>query len=328
MPVPLAPPAATPGNPSAARKDACAGVIGTSRTIVVDATTPQRIGRIQYKTSLPLRDHEVVLTFDDGPIRTYTGRVLDTLAVNCVKATFFLVGSMAHAYPHLVRRIYNEGHTIGTHSQHHPLTFDRMAKPAIEREVNAGIASVQAAAGDPRAVAPFFRVPGLARSRTVDAYLAARSLMEWSADEVADDWHHGITANQIVQRAMRRIAARNHRGVLLLHDIHAHTARALPMLLAQLKAKGYRIVHVVPAGARPKLVPPLPATMIARARAHPGKAKHRAHLIRRVKRLRRAVQRKHRRQRAHTTHAQSLSALARKTHRMHAMVNDTQSLFD
>jgi len=321
---PAKPPTAAPAAKKDAKKDSCAGVIGTSRTLVAGADTPQRIGRMQYKTSLPLKDHEVVLTFDDGPIRTNTERVLYTLSANCVKATFFLVGSMARAYPRLVRRIYNEGHTIGTHSQRHPLTFDRMAKPAIEREVNSGIASVQAAAGDPRAVAPFFRVPGLARSRTVDAYLAARSLSEWSADAVADDWHHGISAQQIVQRAVRRLAARGHRGVLLLHDIHAHTARAVPLLLAALKAKGYRIVHVVPAGARPKTLPPLPAVMVARAKVHPGKAEHRARLHR-VKQPRRASPHKHQRHQAGWTHGQSLSALAHKKRRTRIAANDTQT---
>ncbi len=274
---------------------------------------------MQYRTSLPLGDHEVVLTFDDGPISPYTGRALDILAAHCVKATFFLVGSMARAYPHLVRRIYNDGHSIGTHSQRHPLTFDRMAKPAIAREVDAGIASVQVAAGDPRAVAPFFRVPGLLRSKTVDSWLAARALMEWSADEVADDWHHGITSNQIVQRAMRRIAARDHRGVLLLHDIHPATVRALPALLAALKKQGYRIVHVVPAGARPKLLPPLPA-MVARAKSHSGKAGHRAHLAD-AGRHARTLRRRHTRHRTDSMHFRPMSELAHR----HIAANDVQT---
>ncbi len=280
---PTATPAKSPTASPAAKNDSCAKVIGTSRTLVTGPGALPRVGYMQYKTSLPLKDHEVVLTFDDGPIHTYTPRVLDILAANCVKATFFLVGSMAHAYPRLVRRIYNEGHSIGTHSQHHPLTFNRMAKPALAREVDTGIASVQAAAGDPRAVAPFFRVPGLRRSKTVDSYLAGRSLMVWSADEVADDWHHGITAGQIVRLAMRRIEARDHRGVLLLHDIHPATARALPMLLAQLKAHGYHIVHAIPAGERPKSVPPLPATMVARAHSHETTAGHPRHVKHRAK---------------------------------------------
>ena len=98
-------------------------------------------------------------------------------------------------------------------------------------------------------------MPGLSRSRQIETYAESQSLSVWSADEVADDWHRGITAEQIVQRAMARIEAKGHRGVLLLHDIHPATARAVPMLLKRLKANGYRIVQAVPVGDRPASVP-------------------------------------------------------------------------
>jgi peptidoglycan/xylan/chitin deacetylase (PgdA/CDA1 family) len=205
----------------------------------------------------------VVITFDDGPLPPYTDRILDTLAKECVKVTYFLVGQMAHAYPDAVRRIYNAGHTIGTHSQHHPLAFDQIGLPRIEREVDSGIASVKLAVGDPRAVAPFFRIPGLARSHQVEAFVASQSLSLWSADEVADDWFRGITPSQIVRKAINRIESRGHRGVLLLHDIHPATAMALPILLKELKAKGYRIVQAVPSGDRPTSVPERPAALVA-----------------------------------------------------------------
>lgn len=243
-----------PGNPDA---------IGTSRTIAADPAELPRIGKMQYRNTLPLNDHEVAITFDDGPLPPYTDRILETLASECVKATYFLVGHMASAYPDAVRRIYNAGHVIGTHSQNHPLTFDQMALPRIESEVDIGIASVQAAVGDPRAVAPFFRIPGLLRSSQVENYLASQSLAVWSADEVADDWFRGVTADQIVRKAMRRIEAKGHRGVLLLHDIHPATAMALPTLLKELKEHGYRIVQAVPTGVRPKSVPELPAPAVA-----------------------------------------------------------------
>jgi peptidoglycan/xylan/chitin deacetylase (PgdA/CDA1 family) len=235
-----------PGNPNA---------IGTSRTITVDPVAIPHVGSMQYSTTLPLNDHEVVITFDDGPLPPYTYNILDTLASECVKVTYFLVGRMATAYPDAVRRIYNAGHAIGTHSQNHPLTFNQMALPRIDSEVGTGIASVQAALGDPRAVAPFFRIPGLLRTPQVETYLAAHSLVVWSADEVADDWYRGITPQQIVRKAMSRIEAKDHRGVLLLHDIHPATAMALPILLKELKANGYRIVQAIPAGERPKSVP-------------------------------------------------------------------------
>src|SRR5262249_34194548 len=148
--------------------------------------------------------------------------------------TYFLVGEMARAHPWLVRRIYNEGHTIGTHSETHPLALDRKGMPRIEQEIGAGFDSVRTAAGDPSAVSPFFRIPGLARSNQIENYLASQSIAIWSADEVADDWRH-ISASEIVKRAIRRIEEHDHRGVLLLHDIHPATVLALPVLLKELK---------------------------------------------------------------------------------------------
>jgi peptidoglycan/xylan/chitin deacetylase (PgdA/CDA1 family) len=238
--------AACPGNPTA---------LGTSRTIAVDPVATPLIGNIQYKTTLPLGDREVALTFDDGPLPPYTNRILEALAAECVKVTYFLVGRQASAHPDLVRRIVNEGHVIGTHSQNHPLTFDQMDLPRVQSEIDSGIASVQAAAGDPRAVAPFFRIPGLLRNKQVEGYLGTKSVTVWSADETADDWFKQATAESIVSKAMSRLEARGRRGILLLHDIHPATAMAVPMLLRELKAKGYRIVQAVPAGDRPKTVP-------------------------------------------------------------------------
>jgi hypothetical protein len=91
----------------------------------------------------------------------------------------------------------------------------------------------------------------------------------WSADEVADDWHRGITASDIVRLAIRRIEAKGHRGVLLLHDIHPATANALPVLLKELKARGYRIVQAVPTGERPQSVPERPAPQVAESGGWP-----------------------------------------------------------
>jgi len=282
-----------PGHPDA---------IGTSRTITVDPTSLPRIGSMQYHASLPLNDHEAVITFDDGPLPPNTERILATLKANCVKATYFLVGQMALAYPWLVREIYNDGHTIGTHSQHHPLTFNAMGLPRITREVETGIASVTKAVGDARAVAPFFRIPGLARGKQVERFLTSQKLAVWSADEVADDWHHGITADAIVRLAIRRIEAKNHRGVLLLHDIHPATARALPVLLKELKARGYHIVQVVPTGERPKSVPPLPEpaaiAKLDRQQATPHRAT--THTIMALRhRVKRVLARKHSRHARH-----------------------------
>jgi peptidoglycan/xylan/chitin deacetylase (PgdA/CDA1 family) len=228
-----------PGNP---------GALGTSRTIVVDPLEHPRIGSMQYRETLPLEDHEVVLTFDDGPILPYSARILDILASECVKATYFMVGEMARRFPGMVRRIHDAGHTIGTHSEAHPLTFQKMPLEQAEQQISDGIASVSWALGDPAQLAPFFRIPGFLRSDAVEAYLASQHLMTWGADFPADDWMK-ITPAQVYARALERIEA-NHKGVLLLHDIHERTVEALPLLLGELKLRGYRIVHVVPATAQ------------------------------------------------------------------------------
>ena len=162
--------------------------IGTSRTLVVDPTEHPLIGAFNYLESLPLEDHEVVLTFDDGPLPPYTGRVLDILASECVKVTFFMVGQMARAYPDLVKRVHAEGHTIGTHSENHPFTFARTAVDKAAREIQDGFDSVRSALGDPKGVSDFFRFPGLLRQDSVELYLTAQGYQTWSVDFVADDW--------------------------------------------------------------------------------------------------------------------------------------------
>jgi peptidoglycan/xylan/chitin deacetylase (PgdA/CDA1 family) len=242
--------------------------LGTSRVITVDPAEHTRIGTMQYRETLPLADHEVVLTFDDGPLPPYTNRVLETLAAQCVKATFFMVGRQARAYPDMVRRVYNEGHTVASHSQNHPLIFTRLSMAAAENEIDTGRASVAAGLGDERALAPFFRFPGLGRSNAIEAYLEAQGTMTWSADFPADDWMR-ISAQQVLKRALDRLE-RKGKGVLLLHDIQPRTALALPVLLRELKARGYRIVHVVPTGPdRPKTLAPPEAWVMQRPPSWP-----------------------------------------------------------
>jgi peptidoglycan/xylan/chitin deacetylase (PgdA/CDA1 family) len=233
---------------SAARATECPGnpdALGVSRIVAVAPAQHVTVGTMQYRATLPLADKELVLTFDDGPLPPFTNRVLDILAAECVKATYFVVGRMARAYPKLMRRMHAEGHTIGTHSENHPGLFNELPIIRVQTEVEDGIASAAAALGSVGAVAPFFRIPGLRRGQAVEAYLRERGLMVWSADFPADDWRH-ISASEIVNVALRRIEARR-RGILLLHDIQPATAVALPDLLRELKARGYRIVHIVPA---------------------------------------------------------------------------------
>jgi hypothetical protein len=148
----------------------------------------------------------------------------------------------------VVRREYEEGHTIGTHSEHHPTHFGALPIDRMRLEIDEGISDVGAALGDPRYLAPFFRIPGLERSDTVESELAARNLIVFSSDTVADDWHHNIKPDQIMSLALSRLEARG-KGILLLHDIHPKTVAALPGLLKELKDNGFHVVQVVPSAS-------------------------------------------------------------------------------
>src|SRR5712671_3240069 len=225
-----------PGHPDA---------LGISRTLVVDPKAHPRIGTMQYAETLPLRDHEVVLTFDDGPLPHNSNQILEILASQCVKATFFTVGSMAQNSPEGVRKLREAGHTIATHTQTHPIGFDKFSPERARQEIDEGIASVTAALGEAGGLAPFFRPPGLRRSPAVEDYLASLGIQIWSADFPADDWRH-IPASRVYDLAMKRLEAKG-KGILLLHDIQARTVAALPRILHEMKARGYHIVHVVPA---------------------------------------------------------------------------------
>src|ERR1700731_3161015 len=94
-----------PGHPDA---------LGTSRILVVDPRQHPRIGTMQYSETLPLQDHEVVLTFDDGPLPHNSNQILQILASECIRATFFEIGRMARAFPEGVRKLRDAGHTIAT----------------------------------------------------------------------------------------------------------------------------------------------------------------------------------------------------------------------
>jgi peptidoglycan/xylan/chitin deacetylase (PgdA/CDA1 family) len=225
-----------PGHPDA---------LGTSRTLVVDPKDHPRIGTMQYAETLPLADGEVVLTFDDGPLPRYSNRILEILASQCVKATFFLVGRQAQANPEGVRKVRDGGHTVATHSQNHPTNMKSLPIERVRQEIDEGIASVSAALADGSAPAPFFRIPGLSRAEGIEEYAASKGAQVWSADFPADDWRH-VSSSRVYDLAMQRLEAKG-KGILLLHDIQARTVAALPRLLLELKARGYRIVHVVPA---------------------------------------------------------------------------------
>ena len=222
------------------------GALGTSRTITLDATKYRHF-RGNEKT-LGLRDKEVILTFDDGPIAGKTSRILKALKEECVKATFFYVGRMAKFQPGLVRRVVAEGHTLAHHTHNHN-RLPNYSKKRAAKLIDKGISTLQKIAyGDDTSVprVPFFRYPYLARTNQTDRILARKGLIAFDANIDSQDWK-SRSPGKVHNRIMRRLR-KERRGIVLMHDIHGRTAKMLPRLLDSLNSEGFKIVHMVPKG--------------------------------------------------------------------------------
>ncbi len=224
------------------------GTLGTSRELPV-AVGPDGyfVGTKSYPTTLPLADHEIVLTFDDGPAGKTTDAVLAALDAECVKATFFVVGEMASTRPEQLRKIAAAGHTIGHHSMTHPI-LSKLPEDAAWLDMEHGWKRIDeilhGKAGDTPST-PFFRFPGFADSKGLNARLTARRMAVFGADFWGSDWNKS-TPEALLKLSLERIDARGN-GIFLLHDTKEYTASMVPALLRELKARGYRVVHVVPA---------------------------------------------------------------------------------
>src|SRR6202047_3337167 len=223
------------------------GTLATSRVLSVDAATTPRVGLKEYPQTLPLEDHEVVLTFDDGPWPPTTPRVLAALAQECVRATFFLIGKPASEHPDLVRRIAAEGHTIGHHTWIHR-SLMRIAPSETTEEIDRGIAADEMALhGVATKVpsTPFFRFPGFETTPATLDFLQSRGIVVFGTDLWASDWKE-MTPKQELKLIIDRLKIAR-KGIILFHDTKAQTVYMLPAFFRYLRDNSYRVVHVVPA---------------------------------------------------------------------------------
>ena len=227
--------AGTAANPRCENPDA----LGVSRTVAIDTAGGPGFGSQQFKAHDFLEPGEVVLTFDDGPWPGNTPAVLAALAAQCVKATFFPIGQHASWHPEILRQVVAKDHTVGSHSWSHA----NLAKKSLEEakdEIEKGISAVAMTAGRPQA--PFFRFPGLSQTPELTAYLAERNIGIFSID--ADSFDFKLkNPDRVIASVMTKLDKQG-KGIVLLHDFQHSTAVALPALLLQLKAKGFKIVHL------------------------------------------------------------------------------------
>src|SRR5712671_6373972 len=225
------------------------GTLGTSRILSVDAASTPRVGLKNFPQTLPLEDHEVVLTFDDGPWPPTTPRVLKALAQECVRATFFLIGKPASEHPDLVRRIAAEGHTVGHHTWLHR-SLMQIPPGETRDEIDRGIAADEMAL---HGVAtripstPFFRFPGFETTSATLELLQSRGIVVFGTDLWASDWDP-MTPTQELKLIIERLNIAR-KGIILFHDPKAQTAAMLPAFLRYLRDNHFRVVHVVAAAA-------------------------------------------------------------------------------
>jgi peptidoglycan/xylan/chitin deacetylase (PgdA/CDA1 family) len=241
---PAAPAAAPPPVTAIAACDKPGGM-GLTRVVEIDTTGGPGFGFEHFKQYDFLRDKEVVLTFDDGPWPENTPAVLKALADNCLKATFFEIGEHAMWHPEIAKQVAAAGNTIGSHTWSHK---DLSKKPYADdidlakQEIEMGVSAVHAAVAGP--IAPFFRFPALQHPPELLSYLAERNISSFSADFDSLDFKIR-KPEQVIHSVMTKLEKYG-KGIILMHDFQKATAEAMPELLRQLKAGGYKVVHLVP----------------------------------------------------------------------------------
>jgi len=255
-PAPAAAPAAAAAPPPAPApviaKAKCdnPNALGVERIVQIDTTGGPGFGFEHFKAYDFLRDHEVVLTFDDGPWPGNTERVLKALADQCTKALFFPIGKHAGWHPEILKEVARAGHTIGSHTWSHK-DLTKMTPDEAKAEIEKGIAAVSIALGN-KPVGPFFRFPALRHPPEMVKYLGERNVGIFSTD--LDSFDFKIRKPEQVIKSVMAKLAKHGKGIILMHDFQHATSEAAPELLKQLKAGGFKVVQVV--GKTP--IEPLP----------------------------------------------------------------------
>jgi peptidoglycan/xylan/chitin deacetylase (PgdA/CDA1 family) len=224
------------------------GGMGLTRIVEIDTTGGPGFGFEHFKQYDFLRDKEVVLTFDDGPWPGNTPAMLKALTDECLKATFFEIGKHASWHPEITKQVLAAGMTLGTHTwSHKDLARNPYAKDIeqAKAEIEMGFSAVHMAAGGGK-VAPFFRFPALQHPPQLLSYLAERNVGVFSTDIDSRDFK--LHKPEDVIKSVMNQLEKHGKGIILMHDFKQHTAEAMPELIRQLKAGGYKVVHMVPNG--------------------------------------------------------------------------------
>lgn len=217
---------------------------------------PWARGKVLKGVPVKKGDKVFALTFDDGPWPVYTRQILRILKENNAKATFYMVGEVVANYPELAREVVRDGHALGNHSWNHP------ARPRdAVRQVQRTNAAIKHATGfEPTSFRPPY---GIVASMAREAQREGQPVLIWTSDST--DWSRP-GSSRIAANVLRQASEG---GVALLHDgggNREQTVRALPTIIAGLKARGYKLV-TVPELLRHRVAPKPKAKPLAKPKA-------------------------------------------------------------
>jgi len=220
--------------------DCGADVLGTARVIHLPHEAAAW-GAPQHAALAQLGPREVAITFDDGPRPGSTPSILATLAAQCVKATFFMVGESVEQHPELARQVRDAGHAVGGHGYRHE-HFPQLSPEAQLADLEKLRGALRKGLGTELVA---YRFPYLEETPTLKDALAASNVTVMSVDAAIDDWLPDQTPEMLAARLAERLrASPDHGHILLFHDAFDGTAAALPLLLATLKREGYAVVQL------------------------------------------------------------------------------------
>lgn len=195
-------------------------------------------GKIVHHAELAGHEKVIALTFDDGPWLDTTEKVLNILNQYQVKATFFWIGKHLKLYPHIAKKVVNEGHAVGNHTWNHPYSLNTFQ---ATQEIEDTATLIYQVTGVKTSL---FRPPGGVLNNGLAAYAQQQkyTVMMWSAD--SKDWTTTTSTSTMIENVLRNAESG---GIVLLHDGGGNrwqTVEALPVIIAEFKNRGYKFVTV------------------------------------------------------------------------------------
>lgn len=175
---------------------------------------------------------KIMLTFDDGPHKDNTPKILDTLKSNNVKAMFFVIGKNVAAHPEIVKRMIGEGHLIGGHSYHHPLWFGSLVGEKLRKEIITAQHIISDIVEKP---IKWFRPPFGVTNPKIAQCVKKESLMVVGWNIRSFD-----TAIKEPSQLLKRLNKKLKPGsIILLHDPLPQTSEILEEFITSTRKKGY-----------------------------------------------------------------------------------------